>query len=209
MLKSQPHLKTSGIAVCLAGVLESNNKLEEAYAVYLESLTWLQDVGTKERLSGPEKLRAVAISYRLGELAAILQNPEDEERHLVWAVEAILKSVMDDQQNGGAGKPTPAPTAQLASSGQVGDSDTQSMITELELPSWAAKTDIAAPFEALGAFYAQAGKLEYAGPFLSHHCPKNISSYAMPLYLQAISVLIPPPPQYSSVEDRCRGATSS
>lgn len=171
LFKSQPHLKTSGIALCLAGVLESNNQLEEAYAIYLESLTWLQDVGTKEKLSGPEKLRAVAISYRLGELAATLQNPADEERHLVWAVEAILKSVMDDQQNGpgGAEKPTPTPTAQLASGGQIGDSDTQTMITELDLPSWATKTDIAAPFEALGAFYAQAGKLEYVGSFLSHH----------------------------------------
>ncbi|KAF9458967.1 hypothetical protein BDZ94DRAFT_1172522 [Collybia nuda] len=188
VFKSQPHLKTSGIAVCLAGVLESNNKLEEAYAIYLESLTRLQDVGTKERLSGPEKLRAVAISYRLGELAATLEKPEDVERHLVWAVEAILKSIMHDKPNGGDS--TPVPSAQLVSGSQVGDSDTQTMITELELPTWATKTDIAAPFEALGTFYSQAGKFDYA----------------MPLYLQAISVLIPPPPQYSSVEDRCRGA---
>jgi hypothetical protein len=150
-------------------VLEENNQLEKAYDIYLESLTRLQEVGTKVRLSGPEKLRAVAISYRLGELAATLQKPEDEERHLVWAVEAILKSVMDDQQNGSLGKPTPTPTAQLASASQVGDSDTQAMITELELPTWATKTDIASPFEALGTFYAQAGKVEYVRLYPSHH----------------------------------------
>lgn len=151
LFKSQPHLKTSGIAVCLAGVLESNNKLEEAYDVYSESLTRLRDAGSKATLSGPENLRAVAIAYRLGELAATLQNPKDEERHLVWAVEAILKSVMEEKQAGSSDKPL---TSQS-------DSSTHTMITELELPSWATKTDVAAPFEALGAFYAQAGKLEY------------------------------------------------
>jgi hypothetical protein len=31
-------------------------------------------------------------------------------------------------------------------------------------------------------------------------------SYAMPLYLQAISILIPPPPQVSSAEDQCRAS---
>jgi hypothetical protein len=31
-------------------------------------------------------------------------------------------------------------------------------------------------------------------------------SYAMPLYLQVISLLIPPPPKTSPPEDRCRGA---
>ncbi|RDB30872.1 hypothetical protein Hypma_005891 [Hypsizygus marmoreus] len=176
---AQPHLKTSGIAVCLAGVLESNGKVDKAYDVYVEALSQLQEVGTKELLSGPENLRAVAISYKLGELAALLQKPEEEEQHLVWAVEALLKSIL----------PTRGPNTGEHHS-QASDSDALAITTELSLPDWATNTDIAAPFEALGTYYAHAGKLDYA----------------ISLYLQAISVLIPPPPEQSSVEDRCRGA---
>ena len=35
----------------------------------------------------------------------------------------------------------------------------------------------------------------------TEHC----GSYAMPLMLQAVSILIPPAPQESSPEDKCRG----
>lgn len=38
------------------------------------------------------------------------------------------------------------------------------------------------------------------------HSDDDVHSYAMPLYLQAISILIPPPPQISSAEDQCRAA---
>ncbi|KAF9262498.1 hypothetical protein L218DRAFT_945333 [Marasmius fiardii PR-910] len=60
----------------------------------------------------------------------------------------------------------------------------------MPLPKWISKADVGSPLEQLGAFYARSGKLEYA----------------MPLYLQAISLLIPPAPKQSSPEDRCRGA---
>ncbi|KAJ3840016.1 hypothetical protein EV361DRAFT_945796 [Lentinula raphanica] len=61
----------------------------------------------------------------------------------------------------------------------------------LALPSWIRKTDIGAPLEALGEFYEQVGNIEFA----------------MPLYLHAISLLIPPAPKKSSPEDRCRAAS--
>lgn len=141
--------------MCLAGVLESRGKLDAAYAVYQDALSRLQEAGTKEPLSGPEKLRAVAISYKLGEIAAALDKPEEEEHHLVWAVEALLKSVMPiDQSHGNI-------SVLDHKNIQHSDSETQTMILELALPDWATKTDVAAPFEALGSFYAQYGKLEY------------------------------------------------
>ncbi|KAF5381342.1 hypothetical protein D9615_008361 [Tricholomella constricta] len=186
LFKKEPYLKTSGIAVLLASVLEAEGKPEKAYDVYLDALTRLQQVGTKDQLlSGPEKLRAIAISYKLAEMAGDLERPEEEERHLVWAVEAILRSVLRMGEQ----------TMQLehvseADTAVPSDTDTRTMISELTLPDWATKTDVAAPLEALGAVYAQAGRLDYA----------------MPLYLQAISILMPPAPQQSSDEDRCRGA---
>jgi len=65
------------------------------------------------------------------------------------------------------------------------------VLADLDLPEWVTKTDICAPLEALGAFYARQGKVEYS----------------MPLYLQAISLLMPSSPEEpSSLEDRCRGA---
>ncbi|KAK1223595.1 hypothetical protein PQX77_013524 [Marasmius sp. AFHP31] len=60
----------------------------------------------------------------------------------------------------------------------------------MPLPPWIRKADVGAPLEQLGAFYAKSGRLDYA----------------MPLYLQAISLLIPPLPKKSSPEERCRGA---
>jgi len=118
-----------------------------------------------------------------------------EERYLVWAVEALLKSVlMVEQREEGRTASDWEVEGDIKDvrSQIVGDSanDTRAMTAELQLPEWATTTDIAAPFEALGSLYSRTGKIEYA----------------MPLYLQAISILIPPPPHFSSVDDRCRGA---
>ncbi|KAG6876858.1 hypothetical protein C0992_011531 [Termitomyces sp. T32_za158] len=190
VFKDEPYLKTSGIAVLLASVLEADGNHEKAYDIFLESLEQLQQAGIEQELSGPEKLRAIAISYKLGEMAATLQRREDEERHLVWAVEAILKSVfrLGDQPEGS--KQADMNGVLETARSQPRDPDTRTMLSELSLPTWATKTDIASPLEALGAFYAEAGRVDFA----------------MPLYLQAISVLVPPSPEDTTDEERCRGA---
>ncbi|KAK0474213.1 hypothetical protein IW261DRAFT_1499438 [Armillaria novae-zelandiae] len=176
LLKDQPWLKISGIAVALSEALESQNEKEKAYEVYADCLTRMQEVITT--LSGPERLRAVAIAGKLGEVAEELQKPADEEeKWLSWGVEEVLRLVKD--ANAGIIDPREDIT-----------SDNQVTLAELELPPWVDKTDVGAPLEVLAAFYARIGKVEFA----------------MPLYLQAISILIPPPPQTSSPDDQCRGA---
>ncbi|KAK2461282.1 hypothetical protein APHAL10511_006809 [Amanita phalloides] len=60
----------------------------------------------------------------------------------------------------------------------------------LDLPQWTSAVDLAAPFEALGTLYIRSGR----------------DDYALPLFLQAVSFLVPTPPRTSSVADRCRGA---
>ncbi|KAL0581357.1 hypothetical protein V5O48_000733 [Marasmius crinis-equi] len=70
------------------------------------------------------------------------------------------------------------------------DEETTMDLPMMPLPSWIRKADVGSPLEELGAFYAKSRRLEYA----------------MPLYLQAISLLIPPSPKKSSPEERCRGA---
>lgn len=147
--KTLAYLKTSGIAICLAGVLEEDRKLEEAYKVYEDALLQLQHVmdAKPQELKGQEKMRAVALSHKLGEMAHDMHKPqEEEEKWLVWSVETILKSVLQ------------APAGNQAD--QNGSRhDIQVMVEELALPSWVVQQDIAAPFEALGSFYSRTGNI--------------------------------------------------
>ncbi|KAG6868538.1 hypothetical protein C0993_001426 [Termitomyces sp. T159_Od127] len=161
VFKDEPYLKTSGIAVLLASVLEADGNREKAYDIYLESLEQLQQAGMKQELSGPETLRAIALSYKLGEMAAKLDRREDEERYLVWAVEAILKSIFRlGDQSESSEEADHTNDALEAARSQPRDPDTRTMLSELSLPTWATKTDIASPLEALGTFYAEAGRVE-------------------------------------------------
>jgi len=70
--------------------------------------------------------------------------PAEEEKWLVWGVEEILRIVQDSQTKS-----------------DVGMLDESRMVlAELELPGWVTTTDLGAPLEALGAFYARSGNLE-------------------------------------------------
>jgi len=106
----------------------------------------------------------------LAELASALgKTRKQEEGHLVYAVETLLKILK-----------TITPQ----------DREDRSLaLVDLSLPNWISVTDVVAPFEALGTFYARSGRVEYA----------------LPLYLQALSVILPPKATPSD-EDRCRGA---
>lgn len=146
--KSQPYLKTSGIAICLGEVLEGHDKKSEAYDVYVDALKQIQDAGIKD-MTGPEKMRAVALAYKLGELCEVLEKPkEEEEKWLTFAVETVLKNVLE----------VPPMTSTQGTPHEEGDNLV--IISELGLPDWVSTVDVAAPFEALGTFYSRAGKLE-------------------------------------------------
>jgi hypothetical protein len=159
---TDPLLKTTGIAIILAGVLEDDNKKEEAYNIYKEALWQLQstylnlpppdapqpDLGGMENLkllTPPERMRAAALSHRLGRLAQELKKPEEEEeKWLTWSVNAILMAVMEAP----AGSEKVAPPSSRKLNIMGGD---------MGLPSWARDHDIATPFEDLGTFYANRG----------------------------------------------------
>ncbi|KAK7044721.1 hypothetical protein R3P38DRAFT_2880421 [Favolaschia claudopus] len=63
-------------------------------------------------------------------------------------------------------------------------------MSTLKLPRGLTKTDVGVPLQLLGDFYGRVGKLEYA----------------MPLYLQTISLLVPENPNKAPPEDICQGA---
>ncbi|KAI6029596.1 hypothetical protein BKA83DRAFT_4220856 [Pisolithus microcarpus] len=136
----------------------------------------LEDVWN--RGGDPERIRRVAVAYKLAELS---HERDEDEKWLVWAVEEVLKLA-------GAGmQKRPVDT------GDSTDAQSQSaqvILAELKLPPWMSKDDLGAPLAALGNVYARKGELEYA----------------MPLYLQAISLLLPPGMQNVSIQDRCEAA---
>ncbi|KAF5373204.1 hypothetical protein D9757_010564 [Collybiopsis confluens] len=162
--------KITGLAVAFGDILERAGKGEQAYDLYVQLLDILQQDDVKNTLTGPERLRAVALSTKLGELATQLKRSKVKEEK--WLELLRIVRGPTDESLGGSGD----------------DVDDYSQ-GKINFPLMN-KTDIGAPLEALGAFYAYAGRLDFA----------------MPLYLQAISLLIPPAPKKSSAEDRCRGA---
>ncbi len=135
-------MKLSGIAITLCEVLEQDNKSKEAYERYIVALEHLRN--NWSALTYEEKLRAISIGQKLGEMADTYQVGEaEEERWLTWSVEEVLK------------------LAKAIGSSKSGSNNEENhlVLSDLEIPKWASVTDIGAPLESLGAFYARAGKL--------------------------------------------------
>ena len=146
-----PYLKISGIGIALAGVLEAHDRPKEAYQVYSDVLQILQRQLEAGRLGGEERMRAVAVACKLGEMAEEWQQPEEEEeRWLSWAVGELLKVVRDNHD---LARRKEGEREELEETSRV-------VLAELELPSWASRQDIGAPLEALGAFYARTGNVQ-------------------------------------------------
>jgi len=149
----EPRLKTSGLAIVLSDVLEDSHEMEGAYRIYKEGFMQMFNGSTKveespskdslQLLNVAERIRAISIAYKLGELSHELQKSlAEEEKWLVWSVEALLKTVLQG---------SPAGSSSI--------SDMSDLVGELGLPSWAMLHDFAAPFEALGSFYARRGNI--------------------------------------------------
>jgi len=171
---SAPHLKITGILIALAEVLESNDKPHLAYELmgdYLDKLP-SREADAATQWSGPERMRLVAIAFKLAEMANTYSMPETDERGwLFWSFNELVDAL---QQN---------------NKGHVPDGT--SSFHELELPSWVAKTDIAAILEALGGFLSRTGE----------------DQIALSLYLQTLSILFPDDSmEKATLTDRCRGA---
>ncbi|KDQ13333.1 hypothetical protein BOTBODRAFT_175646 [Botryobasidium botryosum FD-172 SS1] len=187
VLGSNHLLKTSGIAVALGDVLEQNNKLADAYNVYCAAYEALhRSKLSEEKLEPSEMKRSIGIALKLGEIAGRLRRDDDEEAWLVCSFEETLKAIRGDAALAGV-------STISSRTGDIRD-DGQIALDDLDLPEWLNKAELGAVTERLGEFYARKGNAEYA----------------VPLYLQAISLLIPPTAKEDGTsvtpENRCRGA---
>lgn len=149
-LGSEHHLKISGIAIALAAVLEKQNNLHGAYETYARAFADIlrppPPPAQAPVLSGPERMRAVGISMKLGELAARFGQQEEEERYLVFGVEEVLR--MAKEQSG---------SARADGDGAVGSGELKQ---DLVLPSWVSHTDAGSVLERLAEFYSRTGRPE-------------------------------------------------
>jgi hypothetical protein len=137
-------------------VLEAHDAPKRAYEVYEAVLRILQAAAPPGRGGGgggAERMRAVAVACRLGEMAEEYGLPlEEEERWRSWAVTELLR-VVGKQGDGDGEEGTAAAAA-------VGGSVDVDVLGELDLPPWVRSEDLGAPIEALGAFYARTGNVE-------------------------------------------------
>jgi len=142
-------------------------------------------------MTNPEKMRAVALAYKLGELGESLEKPkEDTEKWLTFAVETVLKHVLQvSPSTPSAGTPNE-------------EADNLILVTELT------GCQLLILLRHLKLWEHSIRELENLSEWIllivsgeAEHC----GSYAMPLMLQAVSILIPPAPQESNPEDKCRG----
>lgn len=198
-LGTNPLLKISGIGIALGSCLEDAGRLKEAYEAYNDTLEW-----TRSRAkTGNDRLRAVALAQRCGDFAGIkelqveLPGPSRAaqadgvtslaEEHLRWSVEEMLRLAVPEETRarvlGGGGHEMQSTEAQQQD-GVV--------LADLPLPPWLSTATLGASLESLGQLYAAQGR----------------RTYAVPLYVQAINLLMPPHQtkrkQSPTVADRCR-----
>ncbi|CAE6408119.1 unnamed protein product [Rhizoctonia solani] len=183
-LGGQYHLKVSGIAIALASVLEKQKDFIGANEVYARAFADILRVppppASAPVLSGAERMRSISLSMKLGEIAARFGQIEEEERYLVFGAEEILRMM---KEVSGA---LPSLEGDNANQGSGPQQD-------LVLPSWVSHTDAGSVLERLAEFYSRTGRPDYA----------------IPLYLQALSILLPPSKSQlraPTITDRCRGA---
>lgn len=125
-------------------MLERTGQLQKAYDLYTEYLEELK----LNLLPGeiePERLRAVSISRRIGQIAGRLDKKDDEEFHRVWALEETLRMV--NQFNG----------LRQPDAGVVPPMD----VRTVQLPSFLQRDQLGALIEEVGRMYTERGKAEW------------------------------------------------
>lgn len=193
---SDPYLKLTGILITLAEVMELNGKPHEAYELmgnYLENLAPLDEETTYNEWSGPERMRVAAMAHKLGLMAESYSRPQkEEEKWLTWAVERTLKDIRHIDERSGLSTPGPGIIQPLH---------------ELELPDWAARSDLLVFLKSLGEFHARTGKTGYVFLLgIDVHADVLYFSLAITLNNQVLTLLQADFGDQRKLENICRAA---
>ncbi|CAD6950140.1 unnamed protein product [Tilletia controversa] len=197
-LGKDPTLKTTGIAIAYAAMLEQDGALDEAYKVYAEALDEILLRGDFEPESSTEATQRVRGGRGRSRLYEEVRSPEERMRAVALAQRcgdlALRPEVRDQLVNAGQWDSDPAEehlkwsveellrlvnivdTKDSEKTKLTGEKADAVLLSDLSLPPWVSTTDLGASLEALGAFYASRSNIEYA----------------VPLFLQALALLLPP-----------------
>ncbi len=164
-------------AVQIAQKLGSLGQLPEVRIELLSKAKEANSVAEQAQEEGGKKYR-----FRLTGTA---DSQDPAEKWLVWSVEELFRLVLpaDVHASALAAAATPAPSTDSKDSPKVSAGTLNSVqpptsisLADLDLPAWVTKLDLLSSIESLGTFYAS----------------KNLPEYAVPLYLQTLSILLPP-----------------
>ncbi|CDS00914.1 hypothetical protein, partial [Sporisorium scitamineum] len=130
-------------------------------------------------------------------LTGTADSQDSAERWLVWSVEELFRLVLPTEVHASALAAAASPPSESNPTSPQPSTPTLTTVTppssvslaDLDLPAWVTKLDLLSSIESLGTFYAS----------------KNLPQYAVPLYLQTLSILLPPNPSSpSTASERCK-----
>lgn len=133
-------------------------------------------------------------------LTGTAESQDPAERWLVWSVEELFRLVLPADVHASAlaaaAQPQDAKAEATEKGGAAGTLKSVAppssvSLADLDLPAWVTKLDLLSSIEALGTFYAG----------------KGLPEYAVPLYLQTLSILLPPTNQSTrspTASERCK-----
>lgn len=166
---SNPFLKLSGIGIALASAYDHTNKHLQAYEVYHETLSQFLDPSTpgdsataklRQGLNTAERLRAVAIAYKLSEMAHEQRIDKGEEQWLKWSVKTLRNDVLGMGLEPGVSE-TEVNLGNVMKSKELREELKKGLsLANWMPPMWRLTANVARPFEALGKLYAREGKFE-------------------------------------------------
>ncbi|KAH9812502.1 hypothetical protein DFH28DRAFT_930932 [Melampsora americana] len=161
--------KLSGIGIRWGLMLERSLEVQEAKKVYLLVFKDLED-GLQSVKDEEEKRRLKMRMISIAQKLSTLSDDQDEiEGYLTWSVEEILKLSLPELEN--RSNSNSIETQKVKKDGII--------LGEIDLPEWVKSVELGSCLESLGEFYAKNGKPEYS----------------LTLYLQALSILLPPKPR--------------
>ncbi|EPQ29755.1 uncharacterized protein PFL1_02974 [Pseudozyma flocculosa PF-1] len=252
-------LKTTGIAIALASLLEDEGQLVAAYLVYQDALDEVRQEGAfdpilqarqdgeagkvrirsskKKDRTPEERMRAVAIAQRMGDLAQI----DEVLAAVIDLEEAAAPAGAAAGAGGAAGRRAPPPITGTVESPDPAERNLVWSVEEMlrlalpeEVRQKALDAAAAGSKEATGvvdlAGGGAAGRISDEDkvliadlklpPWVTQHeigaamealgsfyATRGKAEYAVPLYLQALSILMPPPPSSSSAAGTRKQAT--
>ncbi|RHZ59970.1 hypothetical protein Glove_360g156 [Diversispora epigaea] len=165
--------EVTGIMIQLGGLYEELGRTRDAIDVFTMAYDVIVTPNNTNntnntlvklvKLEGENKIRSIALAQKLGDLHKSLKQYDQAEKYYVWSVEQLLQSQAEIIQSNFHKSDIPWEIF----------SRRNDVVT---LPSWMTLTDLGASLEALASFYSSQHKY----------------SYALPLYLRALSLINPP-----------------